>query len=71
MFNNQPNQEQQVQIDKIVKRHVNAARRSNRETAFQDCERKGGDAVRKYCRAQGIATLGAHMINAAMQLAEA
>ena len=70
MFHNQPNQEQSMKIQGIVNRFVRAARTSSKETAWHDAERKGMDAVTKYCREQGLALLGDHMIRASFQLDE-
>lgn len=64
-------QEQSSEIDKIVSRFIKAAKKSHKETAFQDAERKGMDAIRKYCRDQGLATLGTHMVRANLKLLNA
>jgi|TARA_B110001469_G_scaffold107218_1_gene107347 hypothetical protein len=68
MFDKQPNQEQSMRIQSIVNRFVRSARNSRKETAWQDSERKGMDAVTKYCHEQGLALLGDHMIRASNQL---
>ena len=71
MFDKNPTQEQSLEIDKIVNRFIKAALKSRKETAFQDAERKGMDAVRKYCEDQGLATLGNHMIRANFKIINA
>jgi len=71
MFDKNPTQEQSSEIDKIVNRFIKAALKSRKETAFQDADRKGMDAVRKYCRDQGLATLGNHMIRAQFKIINA
>jgi|TARA_R110000744_G_scaffold1877_1_gene7368 hypothetical protein len=59
---------QQNKIDGIVDQYVDACRKSNKETAYQDAERKGMDAVRKYCKQAGLPLLGDHMIKASNTL---
>ena len=71
MFDKNPTQEQSLEIDKIVNRFIKAALKSRKETAFQDAERNGMDAVRKYCRDQGLAIMGNHMIRANQKLINA
>jgi len=71
MFDKNPTQEQSLEIDKIVNRFIKAALKSRKETAFQDAERNGMDAVREYCRDQGLATLGNHMIRANFKIINA
>ena len=62
--------EQHERINSIVKNHLKKRDRSTHETRYQDCERLGMDAVNKYCRNEGIPTLGTHMVNAAIALAD-
>jgi post-segregation antitoxin (ccd killing protein) len=71
MFDKNPTQEQSLEIDKIVNRFIKAALKSHKETAWHDAERKGMDAVTKYCRDQGLATLGNHMIRANFKIINA
>jgi hypothetical protein len=71
MFDKNPTQEQSLEIDNIVNRFIKAALKSRKETAFQDAERKGMDAVRKYCRDQGLASLGNHTLRATQKFINA
>ncbi len=61
--------DQHERINAIVKKHLRKRDRSTHEMRYQDCERLGMDAVNKYCRTEGIPTLGTHMVNAAIALA--
>lgn len=63
-----PTPEQLVEIEKIARKYYRAASKSNRETAWQDAERKGMDKVREYCRKHDIPTLGEHMIAASFTI---
>lgn len=71
MFDKSPTTEQSKEIDKIVARFIKKAQRSNKETAWQDADRNGMDAVRTYCRDKGLDTLGAHMVRANLALCDA
>ena len=63
-----PTPEQINEIEKIARKHHRAASKSNRETAWQDAERKGMDKVREYCRKHEIPTLGEHMVSASSMI---
>jgi hypothetical protein len=68
MFDNKLTQEHIDHINQLVKLHVNKAKRSSSETAWQDCERNGMDAIRRYCNNNNLPTLGDHMIHANISL---
>jgi len=55
-------------IEGIVNQYIDACRKSNKESKYQDAERKGMDAVRKYCKQHGLPLLGDHMIKASNTL---
>ena len=69
-FYNTPTLNQWHAINEIISRFINAAKKSRKETAFQDAERKGMDAVQKYCRDNHIGTLGSHMVHAQQRFIE-
>ena len=56
------------EIEKIARKYYRAASKSNRETAWQDAQRKGMDKVREYCRKHDIDTLGEHMVAASFTI---
>ena len=68
MFSVRLSEEQEVKINSIVNRFIKSARKSSKETAYQDAERKGMDAVRKYCKEQGLPIFGEHLIKAHFSL---
>ena len=63
-----PNLEQQNKINSIVRKHVNKAKRSKKETAWQDAQRLGMDEIRKYCMSEDLDLLGEHMVIASILL---
>ena len=67
-MNRRPTPEQLNDIRKIAYRFHQQANRSNRETAWQDAERKGMDKIVEYCRKHDIPTLGEHMVAASLTI---
>lgn len=65
-MNSQPTPEQLIEIEKLARKYRHWALKSNRETAYQDAERMGMDAIREYCRKRDIPTLGEHMVAASL-----
>lgn len=55
-------------IERITAKHLRKANLSKRETAWSDCYRLGMDEVKKYCRKNGLATSGMHMVAASNAL---
>ena len=68
MFKTEITDIQEKEINKIVNKFISQARRSNKETAFQDAYRKGMDAVQDYCRKQNVNVFGEHMVKASRLL---
>jgi len=62
--------EQHIAILLIANKFMEAAKKSNKETAFQDADRKGMDAIRKYCRTNDLPVLGDHMVRASLILGD-
>jgi len=65
MFDNKPNEKQHNDICAIIKKYKMKALKDNKafkETAFQDADRKGMDAIREYCRTNAIDTFGIHIV---------
>ena len=67
MFNREITDIQEKEIN-IVNKFISQARRSKKETAFQDAYRKGMDAVHDYCRKQNVNAFGDHMVKASRLL---
>jgi hypothetical protein len=61
---------QHYKIEAITSKFVRAARKSGKETAWQDAERKGMDAIREYCMKEGLPMFGNHMLKAVLALNE-
>ena len=68
MFNREITDIQEKEINKIVNKFISQARRSKKETAFQDAYRKGMDAVQDYCCKQNVNAFGDHMVKASRLL---
>jgi hypothetical protein len=63
MFNTIP-VSHQGSFNRIINKHLSKARRSNHESAWTTCERKGMDELTTYCHANNLPMLGDHMIKA-------
>ena len=68
MFDRMVTEEHNAAIAKITAKHVKKAERSDRETAWQDCQRLGMDEVTKYCHKHDLPLLGDHMVRASNTL---